>query len=211
MNHRSPLALAVIALLIEAPMHPYRIQRLIKERSKDRVINVGQRASLYKTIDRLVRDGLIAVQETSRAAQRPERTVYAATAAGRAVVVSWMREMLATPRAEFPEFPAALSCLPLLEPDDALRQLELRSARLVAALAEQEAELARAPAGLPRLFLLEEEYLRTLTSAELAWVNSVVADLHAGRLTWSAQWLAEMAGRFNSPNDEPSHDKGGAK
>jgi len=208
MNHRSPLALAVIALLIEAPMHPYRIQRLIKERSKDRVINVGQRASLYKTIDRLVRDGLIAVQQTAREAQRPERTVYAATPEGRAVVVGWMREMLATPRAEFPEFPAAISCLPLLQPDDALRQLELRSSRLVAALAEQQTELARVPDGLPRLFLLEEEYLRMLTSAELAWVNSVVDDLRAGRLTWSAKWLAEMAGRFNSATDEHHQEKG---
>ena len=29
---RSPLALAILALLDEAPMHPYRMQRLIKDR-----------------------------------------------------------------------------------------------------------------------------------------------------------------------------------
>ncbi|MEQ1840955.1 MAG: PadR family transcriptional regulator, partial [Verrucomicrobiales bacterium] len=43
---RSPLALAVLTLLREAPMHPYQMQRLIKERGKDQVINVQQRASL---------------------------------------------------------------------------------------------------------------------------------------------------------------------
>jgi len=42
---RSPLALAVLVLLHEAPMHPYRMQRLIKDRGKDQVINVGQRAN----------------------------------------------------------------------------------------------------------------------------------------------------------------------
>jgi DNA-binding PadR family transcriptional regulator len=63
---RSPLALAILALLYEEPMHPYRMQQLIKERAKDEVINVRLRASLYQTISRLLRDGLIAVQETAR-------------------------------------------------------------------------------------------------------------------------------------------------
>ena len=50
---RSSIALAVLAFLYERPMHPYRMQQLIKERGKDEVINVRQRASLYQTIDRL--------------------------------------------------------------------------------------------------------------------------------------------------------------
>ena len=54
---RSPLALAVLALLTEAPMHPYRMQQLIKSRGKDQVINVRQRGSLYQTIEqKLVND-----------------------------------------------------------------------------------------------------------------------------------------------------------
>lgn len=62
----SPLALAVLAMLTEAPMHPYRMQQLIKARGKDEVINVSQRNSLYQTIDRLMRGDLIAVRETER-------------------------------------------------------------------------------------------------------------------------------------------------
>ncbi|MBN9135172.1 MAG: helix-turn-helix transcriptional regulator, partial [Phyllobacterium sp.] len=57
---RSPIALAILAMLYEAPMHPYRMQQLIKERGKDEVINVTQRASLYQTVNRLEREGLIA-------------------------------------------------------------------------------------------------------------------------------------------------------
>lgn len=207
MIHRSPLALAVLGLLAEAPMHPYRMQQLIKERGKARVINVGQRASLYKTIDRLHRDGLISVRETTRDALRPERTVYEATAEGGRLLTAWMREMLSTPRAEFPEFPAAVAYLPLLTPEDALRQLELRSSRLALALAQQEAELAAVPDGLPRLFLLEEEYLRAMTHAELVWVNSVVEELRTGRLAWSREWLAELAARLSpsvAPNVSPA-------
>src|SRR5579871_6433557 len=120
---RSPIALAILAMLYEAPMHPYRMQRLIKERGKDEVINVAQRASLYQTIQRLDRDGLISARQTIRDEKRPERTVYEITERGRAVVLDWMREIISRPGMEYPEFPAAVSFLPLLAPHDALRQL----------------------------------------------------------------------------------------
>ncbi len=83
-------------------MHAYRMQQLIKERHKDDVVNVAQRNSVYQTIDRLLRDGLIAVQTTTRDENRPERTVYEPTHAGRDTLREWMRTMLAAPRREFP-------------------------------------------------------------------------------------------------------------
>src|SRR5215216_4273834 len=107
----SPIALGILALLYEAPMHPYRMQQLIKERGKDEVINVRQRASLYQTIDRLLRAQLIAVRATAREQKRPERTIYELTEKGRETTLTWMREMLSTPAREFPEFPVALAYL----------------------------------------------------------------------------------------------------
>ena len=47
----SPLALTVLALLHYQPLHPYGIQRLIKQWGKDQVVNVEQRTSLYRTIE----------------------------------------------------------------------------------------------------------------------------------------------------------------
>src|SRR4051812_20334120 len=102
---RSPIALAVLALLHEAPMHPYRMQRLIKDRGKDQVINVEQRASLYQTINQLLRAGLITFWETARQEGFPERTVYKLTDQGYRTAVAWLRDMLASPAQEFPEFP----------------------------------------------------------------------------------------------------------
>jgi DNA-binding PadR family transcriptional regulator len=145
---RSPIALAALAMLYEAPMHPYRMQQLIKERGKDEVINVGQRASLYQTIGRLEREGLISAQKVTRDENRPERTVYELTDAGRAITLDWMREILSTPAPEFPEFPAAISFLPLLTPKDALRQLELRA---LALQAEMSASMNSAGSQVPFL------------------------------------------------------------
>src|SRR5215475_1793432 len=164
---RSPLALAVLALLHEGPMHPYHMQRLIKERGKDQVINVGQRASLYQTIDQLIRADLITFWETARQEGFPERTVYKLTDKGHETAVEWMREMLSTPAQEFPEFPAAVSMLPLLTPADAIHQLEIRAAKLAEQIVAIDHEIQTYSASLPRLFLLESEYLRIVLDAEL--------------------------------------------
>jgi DNA-binding PadR family transcriptional regulator len=206
MVRHSPLALAVLAMLTEAPMHPYRMQQLIKARGKDEVINVGQRNSLYQTIDRLLRGDLIAVRETERDGAFPERTIYEITEAGRDTGRLWLREQLAQPGREFPAFPAALSFLPLLTPDDVRRQLETRVGALERELARQDATTAEANAiQVPRLFLLEGELVRAQLVAQLDWVRSVVADLQAGTLTWSNEWLDEMARRFTLPADATSY------
>jgi DNA-binding PadR family transcriptional regulator len=192
---RSSIALAVLAMLFEAPMHPYRMQRLIKERGKDEVINVTQRASLYQTIQRLEREGLITAQQTIRDDKRPERTVYEITASGRTLALEWLRQILSTPAAEYPEFPAAISFLPLLSPQDALRQFEVRAQSIEEKLGRMDEGLKQA-AQVPRLFLLEYEYLRAAQVTELAWVKAVIEDLRAGRLTWSEAWLREIAAQF---------------
>ena len=186
---RSPLALAVLALLHEAPLHPYRMQRLIKDRRKDQVINVGQRASLYQVINQLLRAGLITFWETERQEGFPERTVYKLTEKGHETALSWLREMLSTPAQEFPEFPAAVSLLPLLTPEDALHQMEIREARLTDQIAFIDEEVQTHAVNLPRLFLLESEYMRIMLEAELKWVRSVIADLHSGQLTWNQDWM----------------------
>src|SRR3954469_5826512 len=105
---RSPLWMVVLALACEEPMHPYRMQTLIKQRGKDHVANVAQRNSVYQAIEALQRAGLIAIRETTRDENRPERTVYEATAVGRDTLRAWLRTVLSTPAREFPDFPAAL-------------------------------------------------------------------------------------------------------
>ncbi|WP_331727513.1 PadR family transcriptional regulator (plasmid) [Streptomyces sp. NBC_00161] len=190
----SPLALTVLALLHYKPLHPYGIQRLVKDWGKEQVVNVRQRASLYRTIERLNGDGLIAVRETERDQQYPERTVYEVTDAGRKTARAWLEEMLSAPKQEFPEFPAALSNLLLLTPEEMANVLERRAVALAEKLDGLEAALAaEADQGLPRITRLETEYLRAVTAAELEWVRAVVEDLRAGGLAWSKDQLDALA------------------
>ena len=190
----SPLALTVLALLHYQPLHPYGIQRLIKQWGKDQVVNVEQRTSLYRTIERLLAAGLIAVRETERDPRYPERTVYEITGAGRQTARRWLEEMLAEPRQEYPEFPAALSHVLMLEPAELADVLDRRAQRLSSALAAFEANAtAEAEQELPRIAALEAEYQRAVLEAEASWVQSVIADLRSGKLTWSREELLAFA------------------
>jgi DNA-binding PadR family transcriptional regulator len=193
---RSSLGLIVLWLLFQEPMHVYRMQKLIESQGKDRVVNVRARASLYQTIERLVRHQLVEVAETVPSEGYPDRVVYAITDTGREVAREWLREMLRSTDSEYPEFIAAVSILFGLPPEEARAELELRAEKLAAELADTESELAGAPPGLPRLFLLEEEYRSAMLEAELSWVRGVIEDLREGRLTWSEQWLREIAAAF---------------
>lgn len=186
----SPLGLAVMAMLVPAPLHPYGIQRLMKLWGKDNVINVEQRANLYKTIKRLHEAGLIAVRQTERDQQYPERTVYELTGEGRRQAGLWLADMLASVRNEFPQFPAALSFAMLLPPGQVRALLEQRAAQLRKDLAQIDGNLAY---DLPRVTLLDDEYQRAIVAAELNWIDGVLEDLRTGALTWSEDQLTSAA------------------
>jgi DNA-binding PadR family transcriptional regulator len=184
-GHLSSVATAVLALLAEEPMHPYRMQQLMKERGVGIVVNVRNRSGLHAAIERLTRDELIRVRAIERDTRHPERTVYELTPHGRETLLSSLRDNLATPAQEFPLFPAIVSFLHLLSPQDTQAQLEQRAIALRQRLSETQAILtASREHNVPRLHLLEHEYLETTTSAELAWVTAVSHDIDTGALTW---------------------------
>src|SRR5262249_4184629 len=121
----------------------------------------------------------IAVRETARDANRPERTVYEATDEGRRTLHAWVRTVLSTPTREFPDFPAALALIePSMKPAELRSLLEARVAALEKRLAAHEGPFPE----IPRLFLLEEEYMAAVVRAELAWLRGVIDDLRTGRL-----------------------------
>ena len=194
---RSPLAVIVLALLHTMPMHGYQVQLKLKQWGKDRVVNLRQRSSLYRTLDRLLAAGLVTVHATEREEQRPERTVYAITPEGEATLLAWQEEMLAVPAREYPELPAALSVLPSVPEATAVDALSRRGRLLRIELAQIEAGMAEAERlGIPRLFMVEEEYLLAVMRAELTYVESLTEDIRTGVLHWDDAWMEARAQEF---------------
>ncbi|GAA1043242.1 PadR family transcriptional regulator [Streptomyces murinus] len=191
----SPLALTVLSLLHYQPLHPYGMQRLIKEWGKDQVVNVSQRTSIHRTIERLVAAGLVEVHEVERDQQYAERTVYRITDEGRRAARAWLLDMLGTPKPEYPQFPVALSFALMLTPEETLTVLDDRAAAVARTLDALDAQLAGEDDGGPsRVIWLETEYQRTMAAAELHWLTAVTDDLRSGRLAWSWEELAALAG-----------------
>lgn len=183
----------MLCLLRAGPLHPYGMQRLIKSWGKDQVVNIGQRANLYKTIRRLHEAGLIAVRQTERAQQYPERTVYELTEEGRRTGLHWLAGMLAAPRNEYPEFPVALSFAMILDPDEVTGMLTQRLAAVQAHLAQLDSQLQDYREAVPRIALIETEYQRAVIDAEARWLSSVIDDLKSGKLSWDQNQIAAQA------------------
>jgi DNA-binding PadR family transcriptional regulator len=186
----NPLALAVLALLFERPMHPYEMAATLKQRHKGESIKIRY-GSLYTVIELLVKRGFISAKGTSREGKRPERTVYGLTPSGYDELRAWMQDLLRDPVKEYPQFAAGLSLLPVLPPEQAVTLLRQRTLHLAAERARIETQLAElaqqdipvAPEELPPrlvgkkfppLFVVEAEFALALTKAELAFVDELI-------------------------------------
>jgi len=192
---RSALALAVLLLLGESPMHPYQMHRMLRERRKEDVLDVRP-AAIYRLVERLDGAGLIEPLGTSRQGKRPERTVYRITDEGRELSDEWLREMLAMPEREYPSFPAALSMAGVLPPDAVAQELKRRAIAIEGNLARMDVELRSVQHLLARVHLLEVEHAQAVLRAEVEWLHAVVTDIRSGRLTWDpSQLVASEADR----------------
>ncbi|GAB3421706.1 PadR family transcriptional regulator [Flindersiella endophytica] len=183
----NPLALAVLALLLERPMHPYEMSRTLRERNKEGSIRLNY-GSLYSVVEKLTQHGLIEERETIREGRRPERTVYAATPAGRAEFEDWLSELLSTPVKEYTQFEAGLSLAGGLPPGEVASLLELRCFTLERQLAREEASLRDRPAELRRVFVIEWEYVVAMLRAELEWTRKLTQDIRDGSLDGIEIW-----------------------
>jgi DNA-binding PadR family transcriptional regulator len=192
----NPLALAVMALLYERPMHPYEMVTLMRERGKHETVRLRY-SSLYSVVSALEREGLILPRETVREGKRPERTIYEITDAGREEFLTWLRELLREPVKEYTQFAAGLSYLPGLPPEEAMALLGERVGRLEAETGEMRSRLddAREQYNLPRLFVVESEHELMLREAELEWVRGIIKDMETGALGSLSEWRSLLAGR----------------
>lgn len=180
------LALGLLALLVPSrPMHPYEMATLLRRTGKEQDLKIKW-GSLYTVVQNLETHGFIVATETSRAGRRPERTRYTITAAGRAELRDWLRELIRDPGPEHSRFEAALSVLGVLPPDEVGDLLAERLAGLAARITADRAALAQQV--VPRLFLIEAEYALALQEAEASWVRSLLAELTDGSLPGMADW-----------------------
>jgi DNA-binding PadR family transcriptional regulator len=178
------LAISALALLVERPMHPYEMYQVLMSRGEGRVVKVRP-GSLYHTVYRLERHGLVRAVATERAGNRPERTVFEVTEAGEKALTERVTEMLTTPVNEFPIFPLAIGEAHNLPRTTVIALLRQRLTCLEADLTELASDIREMEERqVERMFWLEMSYTHELRMAEVAWLRRLLADLDAHVIPW---------------------------
>lgn len=181
----TPLGITALALLEElGEAYPYEMYQLLLRRYMDRQVKLST-GSLYHTIDRLAVRGLISPTCTERSGNRPERTAYRITADGVRALRTRVTDLLANPPGEYPVFPVLIGEIHHLDQDEAVLLLERRVAQLRATRDPLVNHLDQARArGVARRFMLGTDYLLAQLDANIAWTESLIADIRSGALDW---------------------------
>jgi DNA-binding PadR family transcriptional regulator len=180
------MALGILSTVVLRDMHPYEMAGALRGWGKDKDLPIKW-GSLYTVVRNLARHGLLEEVSSGREGRRPERTVYRLTAAGRAELVDWTRELLSAVEHETPRFRAGLSVMSALKPDEVTTLLQQRMTDVDSAVAAAEEQLTAYPE-VPRLFLIEIEYDIAMLRAEASWMRSLIGELTGGTLPGIEQW-----------------------
>jgi DNA-binding PadR family transcriptional regulator len=193
---RNLLALALMAVVSERPMHPYEMASVLRERGKDGSMKI-QWGSLYTVVQNLEKHGFVRATETTRQGGRPERTVYAITDAGAAELADWLSELVEKPQREYSSFEAALSLMGHLLPERAVELLRQRlwtldadADNLTRSLRQMVEELA-----FPRVLLVEMEYRVAMVRAEADYVRGLLKEISEGTISGLDGWHAWHRGK----------------
>jgi DNA-binding PadR family transcriptional regulator len=179
----TPLGVMVLALLREGDMHPYEMMRLMRYRRDDRLVTITN-GTMYHTVGRLERAGLLAEIGVDRDGNRPERTTYTVTSDGAAAVAEWVRREL--PRVDHPaEFRIALAEAHNLDRDEVVELLGVRRVALVEQrdvhVAGRDDALAK---GVPGQYMVEVERQSLLLETDLDWLDGLIARLSDSGFPW---------------------------
>jgi DNA-binding PadR family transcriptional regulator len=184
MAELTPLAISVLALLNERPMHPYEMYQLLLTRQDNRIVKVRP-GSLYHTVERLAGQQLVHPIGTERAGNRPERTTYEITPEGDEALRRRVQTGIETYVYEYPLFPVVLAESHNLDVEDALLRFRRRVADLDNWLAELTDALATAQEEqVPELYWMGGDYLRTQLASERDWLATTIERIESKDLPW---------------------------
>ncbi|RZT20879.1 PadR family transcriptional regulator [Kribbella sp. VKM Ac-2569] len=180
----TPLAISVLALLKEEPMHAYEMYQLLVKRHHHWLVKVRP-GSLYHTVERLARQNYVRATGTERAGNRPERTTYELTPEGDAALTRRVETGIEEYVHEYPLFPVVLSEAHNLEPEDAVLRFRRRIADLDNWITDIDEALADAQAReVPQVYWIGGTYLLTQLTAERDWLTTTIERIESKDLEW---------------------------
>lgn len=179
----NPLALRLLGLLVERPMHTYALGRELAERYPHVRARSG---SLYTLTTSLIDAGWIAPTGTEQAGNRPARTVYALTPRGWQAFRERVGRQVREAEVETSAFVDALAYLGALDQDEAVDALRERVGSLDERIAGLEAAARKAVGAVPELFMIETAFVAHQMRSESDWIRNLITRIADGSLPWPA-------------------------
>jgi len=174
--------LVILGLLREQPLHGYEIKQIIEEHMGDWTsIAFG---SIYFALGKLSEEGMIAMVATEKAGNRPSRSIYQVTEAGRAEFMRLLREVWSEPERQYFTIDVALAFMNALPAQEVKGYLQKRLAQLEEAqhyLAGHQQEQMSQP-NVPASAVAIFEHARAHAGAELAWTKELLEKMERGEL-----------------------------
>ncbi|HEY8664598.1 MAG TPA: PadR family transcriptional regulator [Propionibacteriaceae bacterium] len=179
-----PVAVAVLALLAERPMHPYEMLQTLRDRHDDVTVPVSI-GSLYHSVSRLCEHGYVRPLKAEHVGNRPERTTYEILDPGLSAMRERIAALLAMPTAPSAADHAGLGELHNLSVADVLRALDARIADLDNQLDGYSALLDLAAGEhVPVIYLLYGSYATSQQHHEREWMATLRDRIQTGDLSW---------------------------
>lgn len=178
------LVVAVLGILVEGPAHAYRLHIELKRR---RLVSDRKpsRGTLYNVMNAMKRQGWIEAGAVGRADNRPERVPYSLTCMGFEELRQRLDKQIRKPDWSPDSFFHSVSHLGVLGRIGACDALRERSAHVKEEIRrDAKAHRTALAAGVPRLFVLEAEYVQHRRRAELRWLQRIADEIETGDLKW---------------------------
>jgi DNA-binding PadR family transcriptional regulator len=158
----------VLALLAKEPSHGYQLRARLRQAlgPLGDAMNDGQ---VYVTLTRLEKAGQVTVEQAAGQPDKPDRKVYALTAAGHQRVADWFAEV-SWPRPDLAEFHLKLIAAAAARLADPIAIVDAQRRELLRRLREAQRAAMAEPAGSDAGLLLEGIVLRL--QADLRWLEA---------------------------------------
>jgi DNA-binding PadR family transcriptional regulator len=158
----------VLALLAKEPSHGYQLRARLRQAlgPLGDTMNDGQ---IYVTLSRLEKAGLVTCEHAAGQSDRPDRKVYALTAAGQQRVAGWLAEV-AWPRPDLAEFHLKLIAAAAAGLADPVSIVDTQRRELLRRLRDAQRAAMAEPDRSAAALLLEGIVLRL--QADLRWLEA---------------------------------------
>jgi len=174
--------LVILGLLRDQPLHGYEIKQIIEEHMGDWTsIAFG---SIYFALGKLSEEGMIEMVATEKEGNRPSRSIYQISEAGRAEFLRLLREVWNEPERQFFAIDVGLAFMNALPSEEIKGYLQTRVGKLEGLLQylgsheQEQMEQPEVPGSATAIF----EHSRAHMAAELAWTKKVLEKMERGEL-----------------------------